>query len=63
MYLKYDNMHNKIMFFALIYINTYIITSINCMLSIHGLLRFVYDTFYIYQAITTIYLKSYNGTH
>ena len=29
---KYDNMHKNEMFYALIYINNYVITSISCML-------------------------------
>ena len=34
---KYDNMYKNIIFYALIYINNHIITSINCMLSVASL--------------------------
>ena len=34
MYSKYDNMHMNVMFYALIYINNHIITSISYMLSL-----------------------------
>ena len=39
MYSKYSNMYKNELFYALIFINNYIITSVNCMLS---LLKFLY---------------------
>ena len=47
MHSKYDNMHKNGMFYALLCINNYVITSMNCMLSKYKM----YDTSYIFLYI------------
>ena len=42
MHLKYDNMHKNEKFYALIYINNHVITSINFMLSTHTHYIYIY---------------------
>ena len=57
MHSKYDNMHKNGMFYALICVINYIITCINCMLSVHkGESSFFVGIFFLFLHLLSLLL-------